>query len=427
MSDIIVKPRGTLDYLGDEMKLYDSVQSELSKMAVSYGAIKAEPPIFEETRLFVRGVGESSDIVSKEMFGLNTKGEHDYVLRPEFTAGINRLSIENKLYASPDLPIKMFYCGPVFRFERPQKGRLREFNQFGVEFLDKKIDLLTSLDCLILYYRGGEKVLGRDLKLRINYLGSFQSRENYKKALKDFYAPHLSQMCPDCQRRYNENVLRILDCKVEEDKELNKDAPLITDYLLPEDKMQLEQVERALDELNIGYELDPMLVRGLDYYTGLVFELYDPMNMDLGALGGGGQYGNLMKEIGGPDFEGIGFSYGMERLLLALSLERKNKMLEEETTAMDFFLIDLRADKDNKPVILADELRSNGLKVASSSYGKALSGALKMADRLHSRYSLIFDDYNPGKVLIKNMNKRTQDEYGLEDIDKLANHLCGLI
>ncbi len=423
MADAIVKPRGTLDFLGEDKKIYDGVKKTLSDMAECYGAQPVEIPMFEEERLFVRGVGESSDIVSKEMFRLNTKGEHDYVLRPEFTAGVNRMAIENKLYASPDLPLKLYYCGPVFRFERPQKGRLRELNQFGVEFLDRNVDMMTALDCLILFYRGGEKILGRDLLLKINYLGSFESRENYKKALRDFYEPQLGQMCEDCQRRFNENVLRILDCKVDSDKAINEKAPLISDYLLPEDQKQLSEVKKTLEELNIPYVVDPKLVRGLDYYTGLVFELYDPMNQDLGAIGGGGQYGKLMAEIGGPEFEGIGFSYGVERVMMSLSPDTRQKIIDENSSALDFFLIDLRKDKDNKPLILGDELRSSGFKVSSASYAKAFSGALKMADRAKSHFALVFDDFNPGKVLLKNMLTRTQDILDAGDIDKLASEL----
>lgn len=423
MADRLVKPRGTLDWIGDDKRVYDALKATLAAECEKVGAEPIDVPSFEEKKLFVRGVGESSDIVSKEMFGLDVKGEHDYVLRPEFTAGVNRSAIENKLYSSPDLPLKFYYCGPVFRFERPQKGRLRQLSQFGVEFLDNRIDLATALDCLLVFYRGASKVLKRPLMLKLNYLGSFASRENYKKALKDFYAGKVGTMCDDCKRRYTQNVLRILDCKVPEDIEINKSAPLIQDYLVDEDKKAMEKILAALDALKIPYEVDPKLVRGLDYYTGLVFELYDAAHLDLGALGGGGQYGKLMSEIGGPDFEGIGFSYGMERLFLSLSDAEKAAFLKENKPALDYFVIDLRKEKDLLPVLLADALRQQGKSVSEPSYSKAISGALKMADRKGAKKALIFDDYNPGKVLVKDLKERTQTALDASNVDGIVAEL----
>ena len=423
MADRIEKPRGTNDLFGDDKRLYDSLVAELSSAALRFGASPIEPPHFEEEALFVRGVGESSDIVSKEMFRLAVKGEHDYVLRPEYTAGVNRLVIENKLYASPDLPLRFYYAGPVFRFERPQKGRLRELHQFGIEFLDTQIDQLTALDAVLLFYRGAEEALGRELLLKINYLGSFASREKYKAALKAFYQDKLPEMCEDCHRRFETNVLRILDCKVPSDIEINKDAPFITDYLEDEDEKRLEETEKALEALNIPYKLEPRLVRGLDYYTGLVFELYDPVNMDLGAIGGGGQYGSLMEEIGGPSFEGIGFSYGIERLMMSLDQEAKDRLIKADKPPLDYFIIDLRKEKDLVPVILMDELRSAGRLCSASSYQKALSGSLKMADRLHGKVALIFDDYNPGMVIVKDMLNREQDVIKADEAENILAYL----
>lgn len=423
MSERINKPRGTTDFLFEEEKLFTTVEKHLFKDASNFGAKRVEGPLFEEEKLFVRGVGQSTDIVNKEMFRLDTKGDHSYVLRPEFTASINRLVIENKLYSSPDLPLKISYCGPVFRYERPQAGRLREFNQFGVEFLDNKIDFSTALDALLLLYRAGVNLLGRDLLLKVNFLGSFESRENYKKALKEFYKDKIDHMCEDCKVRYNQNVLRILDCKVEADIEINKKAPNLQDYLSVDDKMTFEKLISILDKLKVNYQIDSKLVRGLDYYTGLVFELYDPLNLNLGAIGAGGQYGNLMAEIGGPDFEGIGFSFGIERLLLALSQDRKEELLKEQDDSLDYFIIDLRKEKDILPLILADQLRKLDKKVSTPSASKALSGALKMANRLQSKKVLIFDDYNPGALLVKDMAKHSQNVINSNDLDQILKEL----
>jgi histidyl-tRNA synthetase len=416
MAEIIKKPRGTNDFIGEEEILFDIIKDKLFQISETFGANKVDVPVFEETKLFVRSVGESSDIVNKEMFRLDVKGEHDYVLRPEFTAGINRMMIENKLFASPDLPLKFSYLGPVFRFERPQAGRLRQFHQFGVEFLDAKIDFLTMMDAVLNIYHAGKAILGHDLMLKINFLGSKESRENYKTALKDYYQDKLDCMCEDCKRRYQVNILRILDCKVESDIEINKNAPILTDYLIQEDQDMFNKIKQGLEKLGIEYVIDPKLVRGLDYYTGLVFELYDPSNLQLGAIGAGGQYGNLTSELGGPSFEGIGFSFGVERLLLALDQTQKDKLLDGKKPYLDYFVIDLRKEKDLLPLQVENTLRENGKKVSSSSYSKALNGSLKMADRKNSKYVLIFDDYNQNKVIVKNMKERTQDIVDYKDI-----------
>lgn len=416
MAEIIKKPRGTNDFIGEEEILFDIIKDKLFQISETFGANKVDVPVFEETKLFIRSVGESSDIVNKEMFRLDVKGEHDYVLRPEFTAGINRMMIENKLFASPDLPLKFSYLGPVFRFERPQAGRLRQFHQFGVEFLDAKIDFLTMMDAVLNIYHAGKAILGHDLMLKINFLGSKESRENYKTALKDYYQDKLECMCEDCKRRFQVNILRILDCKVESDIEINKNAPILTDYLIQEDQDMFNKIKQGLEKLGIKYVIDPKLVRGLDYYTGLVFELYDPSNLQLGAIGAGGQYGNLTSELGGPSFEGIGFSFGVERLLLALDQTQKDKLLDGKKPYLDYFVIDLRKEKDLLPLQVENTLRENGKKVSSSSYSKALNGSLKMADRKNSKYVLIFDDYNQNKVIVKNMKERTQDIIDYKDI-----------
>lgn len=416
MAEIIKKPRGTNDFIGEEEILFDIIKDKLFQISETFGANKVDVPVFEETKLFIRSVGESSDIVNKEMFRLDVKGEHDYVLRPEFTAGINRMMIENKLFASPDLPLKFSYLGPVFRFERPQAGRLRQFHQFGVEFLDAKIDFLTMMDAVLNIYHAGKAILGHDLMLKINFLGSKESRENYKTALKDYYQDKLECMCEDCKRRFQVNILRILDCKVESDIEINKNAPILTDYLIQEDQDMFNKIKQGLEKLGIKYVIDPKLVRGLDYYTGLVFELYDPSNLQLGAIGAGGQYGNLTSELGGPSFEGIGFSFGVERLLLALDQTQKDKLLDGKKPYLDYFVIDLRKEKDLLPLQVENTLRVNGKKVSSSSYSKALNGSLKMADRKNSKYVLIFDDYNQNKVIVKNMKERTQDIIDYKDI-----------
>ncbi len=398
----IKKPRGTIDYFGEEEATLENLRNLLLSEAKKYGCETVELPMFEESKLFHRTVGESSDIVTKETFDLAKKGDKDYTLRPEFTASVSRMVIENKLYTNPDMPLRISYFGPVFRYERPQTGRLRQFNQFGVEFLDSKIDLSSTLDAFLLSLRSAEKLLKHKVRAKINFLGSFASRETYKKELKKYFEPLINDMCDDCKRRLEVNPLRILDCKVEQDQEIAKGSPRVIDYLDEEDKKEFELIRKALDEIGIEYEVDSELVRGLDYYTGLVWELYDTGKENLGAIGGGGKYASLMAQIGGPDFEGIGFSLGVERLLLALDEERRMELLSED--GLDVMIIDLK--REGKANAFADQLRKNGKKVSIVSFSRGLGGAMKMADRKKAKKVLIIDSDSTYKV--KDMLSRDQ-------------------
>lgn len=406
----IKKPRGTLDYYGEEEKVLEGMRTLLFQEVSYYGCDAVELPMFEENQLFHRSVGESSDIVQKETFDLASKGDKEYTLRPEFTASVSRMVIENKLYTSPDMPLRLCYFGPVFRYERPQTGRLRQFNQFGVEFLDQKVDLDTTLDAFLLSLRSAEKVLGHPVSAKINFLGSFASRESYKKKLYQYFAPKIASMCDDCKRRLETNPLRILDCKVPEDQEIAKGSPRVTDFLDAEDQREFENIKKALDSLGIHYEVDSELVRGLDYYTGLVWELYDSVNLTLGAIGGGGKYASLMSQIGGKDFEGIGFSLGVERLILALTSERRKALILADS--LDCFIIDFR--RDGKACYFADKLRADGMKVSIASFSRAIGGALKMADRKGAKKTLILGE--DGSYQIKTMADRQQSEVKEEDV-----------
>lgn len=406
----IKKPRGTIDYYGEEMKVFAGIREILLAEADKYGTEFVELPMFEENGLFHRTVGESSDIVTKETFDLAKRGDKDYTLRPEFTASVSRAVIENKIYTAPDMPIRLSYFGPVFRYERPQTGRLRQFNQFGVEFLDGKVDLSTTLDAFLLSLRSAEKLLGHKVKAKINFLGSFESRERYKVELKKFFEPKIECMCEDCKRRLETNPLRILDCKVPEDQEIAKGSPRVTDFLNEEDQKEFSDIKKALDALEIEYVVDSELVRGLDYYTGLVWELYDTLNDNLGAIGGGGKYASLMASIGGPDFEGIGFSLGVERLMIALTDERKQEIKKDKP--LDVFIIDFK--REGKANYFADKLRAEGKNVSIASFGRALGGALKMADRKGAKKVLIVDSDDTFKI--KDMATRNQIEVKEEEV-----------
>lgn len=407
MSEIIKKPRGTVDYFYDDASVLISIKNKLLSLAERYGFSFCTVPTFEESRLFHRSVGESSDIVRKETFDLINKGDRSYTLRPEFTASINRAVIENKFFSSPSLPLKFSYFDKAFRYERPQTGRYREFHQFGVEIIDEKIDLSSQVETLLLAIDACKMILGDiEVKAKINFLGSVTSRDNYKKALYSFFADKIQYMCEDCKRRLETNPLRILDCKVDEDRKFIQDAPKITDYLTEEDREEFEQIKKLLLKLNVSFQVDDNLVRGLDYYTGFVFELYS--DEKLGALAGGGKYSSLMKELGGPEFEGIGFSIGIERLILSLigkgSLDYKK--------SLDYFVIDLRKNGDG--LIIAKKLRDKGYKVSLPSFSRSMKGAIKMADRENAKNVIIVDSDMTYKL--KYMSTREQKDITFEEI-----------
>lgn len=411
MAEQIKKPRGTIDYFNDDELLLKGLRKCLMDTSLLYGCKECELPMFEENKLFHRTTGESSDIVTKETFDLEKKGDKDYTLRPEFTASVNRAVIENKFYNLPDMPLRISYFGPVFRYERPQAGRLRQFNQFGVEFIDSKVDLDCALDAFMLSIRSAQAALNRPIMVKLNYLGSYQSRENYKKELYRYFEPKVNDMCDDCKRRLETNPLRILDCKVEADHEIALHAPKISDYLTEDDKKEYQTLLNALDLMKVDYVVDDGLVRGLDYYTGLVWELYDKENMSVGAIGGGGKYANLMAQIGGPDFEGIGFSLGVERLLLSLDEKRKQEFLRKD--GLDLFIIDNR--RDGLALEIADKARALNKSVNICSFSRGMGGAFKMADRLMAKKVLLVD---MDKLQLKNMSDRTQIEITEDDLLK---------
>lgn len=412
MANIINKPRGTQDLIGPKARNYNSIIESLNQTAELYGVQPIIVPMFEESRLFKRGVGESTDIVTKETFDLAGKGGHEYTLRPEFTAGVVRASIENKLYASPDLPIRLYYSGSFFRYERPQTGRFREPHQWGIEFIDQNLDLNTITDAMLLMYEA-TKSLGIKPIFKLNYIGSSESRAAYREALVSYFTPKIEEMCEDCKTRLKTNPLRILDCKIEDDKKIIKDAPRIGDYLVEEDLEKFDKIKAILDALDVEYIEDPLLVRGLDYYTGIVFEIYEGVHLNLGALGGGGQYDGLVKTLGGPEFAGIGFSLGVDRLMLTLD--------KPETIKGPRVLI-LNPESDITLFKLQSRLRKEGQSSFMPSASKALGGALKTADRQNIAY-VIFKDGDLLKV--KDISKREQNEYKEEAIDEIISLIKG--
>jgi len=309
-------PRGTKDVLPSSVRAWRYVEQIMREVCREFGYREIRTPIFEHTELFQRGIGDDTDVVDKEMYTFIDRGGRSVTLRPENTAAVVRSFVENKMYGE-NLPFKVFYIGPMFRYDRPQAGRLRQFHQFGVEAIGSDA-AVTDAECIMLAMTVLKKMGLKDLKLKINSVGCPKCRPTYRKALQDFFRPHIAEMCADCQNRIDKNPMRLLDCKEEKCKAIAVGAPKVTDYLCKNCQKHYGKVKELLTAAGVEYEEDSNLVRGLDYYTKTAFEIqYTPLGAQ-SAVAGGGRYDGLVEEIGGPAMSGIGFAMGMERVLIAL-------------------------------------------------------------------------------------------------------------
>lgn len=439
---MIQKPKGCNDIYGKEAKIWKYVESVIDATMEKYNYNYIRTPIFESTELFHRGIGESTDIVTKETYDFVDRGGRNMTLRPEGTAGVCRSYVENKMYGDPNQPVKVYYNGTMYRYERPQSGRDRELTQFGMEVLgsDDPMSDAEVISLAVNIY----KMLGlKEIKVNINSLGDKESRDMYRKALIDYFKPHISELCEDCQTRLEKNPLRILDCKVDCDNELLKNAPKTIDYLNGESKKRFEAVKDYLDILQIKYEVNPNIVRGLDYYNHTVFEIEAKVEGfgSNNVLGGGGRYNQLCSEIGGPETPCIGFASGTGRLVKALELEEVNLPITED---IDLFLMYVNEDEKKYALYLAQELRMAGFIVDTEYTGRGLKGQFKQADRLKAKYVAVLnsEDLNNNEIKIKN-NKTKEEEIisldvliyyldeqlntGFEDINEemLEDDCCG--
>lgn len=425
---MIQKPKGTYDVInGNKIIVIENILQELMD---KYNYEYFRTPIFEASELFHRSVGETSDIVTKETYDFKDRAERNLTLRPEGTAGIIRSFIENKLYGNHSVPVKAWYYGPMFRYERPQSGRFREFYQFGVEVLGSN-DAITDAEVISIpvnFY----KILGlKNVKVNLNTLGDNESRNNYRNALLEYFKPYLDELCEDCKERYNKNPLRILDCKVDANNEIMKNAPKITSYLNEKSKTYFENVKKYLQALDIEYEVNPNIVRGLDYYTHTVFEVTAEIK-DFGSqnvLCAGGRYDNLVKNLNGPETPGVGFALGMERLFNALEAEKIN-LVEEE--GIDVYISYMSENEKAKALRLCMDLRLNGFKVEIDYMNRSLKSNFKQADHLNSKFIIIIgeEEINNNFVTIKNNKTKEEQkvelEYLIYYLDEMLsnNHEC---
>ena len=413
--------KGTHDVILSEADKYSYIEQTFIQVAEFFNYKEFRTPIIESSELFQRSVGDSSDIVRKEMYTFLDKGDRSITLRPELTAGVIRSIVNNKLLALGDIPAKAYYVGPCFRYERPQQGRYRQFNQFGIECVGVASPYRDVEVISLCYY--GLKILGfKNLKLVINCLGDDESRTNYKNVLRDYFAKHLDNMCGDCKERFKLNVLRILDCKDPSDQEIVKNAPRIEDYLTPKSKENFDKILKTLDNLGIEYEIDRNLVRGLDYYSDVVFEFHytSSKGINYGALCGGGHYNKLIQEIGGPkDIEGCGFAIGIERIA---SVMNDDNLFADIDESLDCYVMPLDISYQNKAIEIATTLRLNGFKSDVNLEGKGLKGMLKKALKFNTKYALILgeDEVNSNKIVVKDLKEEKQESI---ELDKLISYL----
>lgn len=410
-------PRGTQDILPNETKKWRFIEARLDELMEVYNYQEIRTPIFESTELFARGVGDSTDVVQKEMYTFLDKGDRSITLRPEGTAAVVRSYIEHKMQGDPNQPVKLYYNGPMFRYERKQKGRYRQFTQFGVEAIgaeNPSIDAEVLAMVMHIYQSFGLK----HLKLVINSIGDADSRKEYNEALVKHFEPVIGDFCSDCQSRLHTNPMRILDCKVDKDKEAVKTAPRITEFLNAESTKYYDEVKQHLDNLNIRYEEDPNLVRGLDYYTHTAFELMiDNPNYDgaITTLCGGGRYNGLLELLGGPNNTGIGFALSIERLLLALEDEGIELDVEDD---FDLFIVTMGHEADNYAVKLLNELRHNGVKADKDYLSRKVKGQMKQADRLQANYTIVIGDQEleNNEIDIKDMATGNTEKINLDEV-----------
>ncbi|MBE6153071.1 MAG: histidine--tRNA ligase [Firmicutes bacterium] len=408
---MITKPKGCYDIYGDEAKKWQYLNQVIDCIMEKYNYGFIRTPIFESTELFHRGVGETTDMVSKETYDFKDRGDRLMTLRPEGTAGVVRSYIENKMYGDVQ-PIKLYYNGTMYRYERPQSGRDRELTQFGVEVLGSD-DPITDAEVISIPVNIF-KLLGlKEIKVNINSLGDTESRNNYRKVLIDYFKPHIDELCEDCKNRLEKNPLRILDCKVDKDLDIMKNAPITLDYLNDASKERFELVKEYLDAMEIEYEVVPNLVRGIDYYNHTVFEIEAKVEGfgSNNVLAAGGRYNGLVNLLGGPETCGIGFAAGIGRIILALDKEGIELPINNSN---DIFVMYVNEVEKKIAAGLVQELRMNGLSVETEYNGRSLKSQFKQADRLNSKLLIILnsEELEQGQIKVKN---------NITKVEKLVN------
>ena len=403
-------PKGTKDVLPQDAYKWQYVESVARDVAKLFNLKEIRTPTFEHTELFQRGVGDTTDVVTKEMYTFKDKGDRSITLKPEGTAGAARSFIENGM-ANGVLPAKLFYITPAFRYERPQAGRLREFHQFGVEIFGAKCaqtdaEAITAADALL-------KRLGLQVKLYINSIGCKACRAEYNKALKAFFAPHVESLCYDCKTRYEKNPLRLLDCKEENCKKINAAAPSMLDYLCEDCKAHFEEVKSCLTLAGVEYEIDSRIVRGLDYYTRTVFEFVSTAIGAQGTVCAGGRYDGLIEELGGNSVPAVGFAAGMERLLIVME---QTGVVIPEPKKPAVYLAGMDNDCRKKAFEIAASLRKAGIFAEIDHMERSVKAQFKYADKLGAKYVAVIggNELAESVMNVKNMENGESEKVSFD-------------
>ncbi|VXB85832.1 histidyl-tRNA synthetase [Bacillus sp. 349Y] len=413
-------PRGTQDILPGEVEKWQYIEKVATDLCRAYQYNEIRTPIFESSELFTRGVGDTTDIVQKEMYMFEDRGGRSLALRPEGTASVVRSFVGNKLFGNANQPTKLFYTGPMFRYERPQAGRYRQFVQFGVEALGSE-DPAIDAEVLSLAMGIYKKLGLRKLKLVINSLGDGGSRQAHREALINHFKPRIGEFCSDCQNRLEKNPLRILDCKKDRNHELMATAPSILDYLNEESKAYFEKVQSYLTSMDVEFVVDPTLVRGLDYYNHTAFEIMSEAE-GFGAittLCGGGRYNGLVQEIGGPETPGIGFAFSIERLIAALKAEKVALPIHQ---GVDCYIVAMGEEAKAYGVKLLHQLREAGISSEKDYLDRKVKAQFKSADRHQAKYVAVIgeNELQENKVNVKDMATGEQEEVA---IDSFVDHI----
>lgn len=392
--------------------MWESVEGIMRGEAEISGFHEIRTPVFEDTRLFRRSVGETTDVVEKEMYTFEDKGGRSITLKPEGTAGAVRAYLQHSLYNEP-MPVKLYYVTPCYRYERAQAGRLREFHQFGVEMFGSSLPMadagLIAFACRLF-----ERLCIKGLKLKINSIGCPKCRAEYTKALKTYFVQYKDELCETCQSRLERNPMRILDCKEKHCGEIAKGAPQIMDYLCDDCRSHFEQVRSMLDSVGIKYEVDTSIVRGLDYYTRTVFEFVSDSLGAQSTVCGGGRYDGLVEEMGGRPTPALGFAIGIERLLMVM-LAQKVKF--EKPDPCELFVASIGEKAHMEAFRITKEMQDNMVTTLCDEVGRSLKMQMKYADKIGALYSLVIgdDEVNSGKGIIKNMKTGEKTEVKLDD------------
>lgn len=409
-------PKGTQDILPDDAPKWYYIENKIREVLTKYGYQEIRTPAFEYTELFIRGIGESTDIVTKEMFTFPDRKERSLTLRPEGTAPVVRAYLENKMGRASKV-VKLFYIGSMFRCEKPQAGRFRQFNQFGIEVIGTKspeVDVEVIMAALEIY----EKLGLKNLEIVINSVGCKKCRVDYIQKLKKFLRNKKDLLCSECVKRYEKNPLRVLDCKKDSCQKIMETAPMITENLCPECKLHFEEVKSHLDDFKIKYHIDHKLVRGLDYYTKTAFEIVGKGLGAQNAIAGGGRYDDLVEELGGKPTPGVGFAAGIERMIMVMNQQKINW---PKPKCIDIFIVKVSAENKDTAFRLLQKIRNSGLSADLDYSNGSLKSQMRIANKIGARYTVIIGEEELSKdmVTLRNMQTKEQKKVKLDEIEKV--------